>query len=140
MTQDYFTMRNEIIDKIIDVVCEDFYADREAILSKSRRREFVIVRHAIMSICKEFTQVSLKNIGGHFGNRDHSSVLHGLSCTEYLIETDKVFRQKMSDVKTRVVIALGGEKEEADYLDVETENILSLTNKIEGKNLEPIEE
>lgn len=123
-----FTMRNEIIDKIIDVVCEDFYAERESILSKSRRREFVIVRHAAMSICKEFTHVSLQNIGRHFGSRDHSSVLHGLNCTSDLIDSDKVFRQKMIDVKTRVVIALGGEKEEPDYLDIETENILSLTN------------
>jgi chromosomal replication initiation ATPase DnaA len=108
-----FTMRNPIIDKIIDIVCDDFYAERDQILSKSRRREYVIVRHATMFLCKEFTQVSLKHIGGHFGQRDHSSVIHGVTNTENLIESDKVFRQKMSDLKSRVVLALGGFKKES---------------------------
>jgi chromosomal replication initiator protein len=109
-----FTMRNPIIDKIIDLVCEDFYAEKEAIISKSRKRELVVVRQAIMTICKDFTHVSLANIGRHFGGRDHSTVIHALNSTSDLIETDRVFKQKMIDVKTRVAISLGGEKKESE--------------------------
>jgi chromosomal replication initiation ATPase DnaA len=107
-----FTMRNPIVDKIIDIVCDDFYAEKEHIIGRSRRREFVIVRHAIMFLCKEFTQVSLQHIGHHFGRRDHSSVIHGVTNTENLIDSDKVFRQKMADLKNRVVVSLGGFKKE----------------------------
>jgi chromosomal replication initiator protein len=116
-------MRNPIIDKIIDLVCEDFYADKEAIISKSRRRELVVVRHAIMAICKEFTQVSLQNIGRHFGGRDHSSVIHGINSTGDLVDTDRVFKQKMQDVKTRVAIVLGGEKKENEEEEFYSETL-----------------
>lgn len=109
-----FTMRNPVIDKIIDLGCDDFYADKDAVMGKSRRREIVVVRHAIIALCKEFTQLSLKNIGSHFGNRDHSSVIHALNCVDQLMETNKVFNQRMSDIKSRVLMALGGERVEGE--------------------------
>lgn len=46
--------------------------------SKSRKQHIVLARQMAIFITHEMTNLSLSKIGKHFGNRDHSTVLHAI--------------------------------------------------------------
>ena len=50
--------------------------------SKSRKQHMVLARQMAIFIAHELTTLSLTNIGKHFGNRDHSTVLHAIKKIE----------------------------------------------------------
>jgi hypothetical protein len=59
------------IDAIQKMVCEYFDVSYDKLLHKTRKREIVQARQITMYLAKAFTKNSLKNIGEHFGGRDH---------------------------------------------------------------------
>jgi len=52
------------------------------LISKSRKQHTVLVRQMAIFISHELTALSLTKIGKHFGNRDHSTVLHSINKIE----------------------------------------------------------
>ena len=50
--------------------------------SKSRKQHMVLARQMAIFIAHELTTLSLTKIGKHFGNRDHSTVLHSIDKIE----------------------------------------------------------
>jgi len=48
------------------------------LISKSRKQHTVMARQMAIYIAHEFTTLSLTKVGKHFGNRDHSTVLHSI--------------------------------------------------------------
>lgn len=98
-----FEFRHPDVDKIIHIVCERFNVSFAAITGKSRKQEFVDARYAAYYLIKMFVDgISLKRIGYHFDNRDHSSVIHGLSDTEYKLERDELYVCKIYDLKLTI--------------------------------------
>lgn len=71
-------MKTESMDLIIQTVCRNFNTTFEAINIKCRKREVVIVRHAIMYWMRQYTCYSLKQIGLLFMSQDHSTILNGV--------------------------------------------------------------
>lgn len=67
------------INYIIKIVAEHFNLKIEDILGKKRNSNIVIPRHIAMYVCKELTDLSLKNIGESFGGRDHSTVINAIN-------------------------------------------------------------
>ena len=57
-------------------------------------------------IAKEFTNNSLKAIGGHFGGRDHSTVIHSCQAVRNLIDTDEDFRDTVDELKKRIQLTV----------------------------------
>ncbi len=77
------------INTIQEVVADYFEINVADLKSKSRKKEVVYPRQVAMYLAKEFTDLPLKSIGGHFGGRDHSTVIHSVqSVTEMLNEPD----------------------------------------------------
>ncbi|MGL4632674.1 MAG: chromosomal replication initiator protein DnaA, partial [Leadbetterella sp.] len=70
--------KNISIEKIIEEVTQFFNVKLSEIKGKSRLREVVMPRQIAMYLAKNYTEMSLKNIGYHFGGRDHSTVIHGI--------------------------------------------------------------
>ncbi len=58
--------------------------------SKSRKQHIVIARQMAVFISHELTNLSLAKIGKHFGNRDHSTVLHAIKKIESNIEESEI--------------------------------------------------
>jgi chromosomal replication initiator protein len=76
------------IENIQQTVAE-YYKIRVAdLLSKNRARDVARPRQLAMSFAKEFTSLSLPQIGDRFGGRDHTTVLHACRKIRELIETD----------------------------------------------------
>ncbi|MFN8414785.1 MAG: chromosomal replication initiator protein DnaA [Cytophagaceae bacterium] len=92
------------IDYIQKFVSEYFSVTIEQMKDKTRKREIVIARQVAMYFAKEYTNMSLKSIGSHFGGRDHSTVIHALTSVSDLMDTDKKFRATMQDLIKKIKI------------------------------------
>jgi chromosomal replication initiator protein len=72
--------------------------------SKTRKREIVQARQISMYFSKQLTKSSLKNIGMHFGGRDHSTVIHACQTVNDLMDTDKKFKRDVEEISKRIKI------------------------------------
>lgn len=86
------------IDYIQKFVAENFNVTVEAMKDKTRKREIVVARQVAMYFAKNYTNLSLKSIGFHFGNRDHSTVIHALTSVNDLMDTDRKFNAQMQEL------------------------------------------
>jgi len=67
------------IEEIMRVVTAHFNVRVADLQSKKRTRSIVLPRQVCMYLARSLTTLSLEEIGGYFGGRDHSTVLHGES-------------------------------------------------------------
>jgi len=92
------------IEYIQKLVCEYFQIPVDQVKSKLRKREIVQARQVAMFFAKDMTKASLKNIGSHFGNRDHSTVIHACQTVNDLMETDKKYKRDVDEIEKRIKI------------------------------------
>jgi chromosomal replication initiator protein len=90
------------IDYIQKFVSDYFGVTVESLKSKTRKREIVVARQVAMYFAKEYTNLSLKSIGYHFGNRDHSTVIHALTSVNDLMDTDRKFNATMQELTKKL--------------------------------------
>ena len=70
--------RKEITPQHIMQTVADYYSITvNDLICHSRRREITVPRQIAMYLTREMTNLSLPQIGQVFGNRDHTTVLHG---------------------------------------------------------------
>ncbi|MGN0753816.1 MAG: chromosomal replication initiator protein DnaA [Aristaeellaceae bacterium] len=70
--------RREITAQTIMQTVADYYSITvNDLVCHSRRREITVPRQIAMYLTREMTNLSLPQIGQVFGNRDHTTVLHG---------------------------------------------------------------
>lgn len=67
-----------IADSIKSLTCREFGVLPRQIEGKNRQEPIVLARHVAMYLTRELAQWSLPRIGQHYGNRDHTTVLHAI--------------------------------------------------------------
>ena len=70
------------IEAIQKSVAEHFGLSPELLIGKTRKQEVATARQIAMFLAKQLTQNPLRIIGFHFGNRDHSTVIHAVNTVE----------------------------------------------------------
>src|SRR5215468_1788198 len=80
------------IESIQKAVCEFFNVRPADLRSKRRTRTVAVPRQVAMYFCRRYTDASFPSIGDHFGNRDHSTVIHATQVVERRIKDDPTFR------------------------------------------------
>jgi chromosomal replication initiator protein len=60
-----------------------------------------------MYLARKLTPLSLEEIGGHFGGRDHSTVLHAERSVEDLLKSDDRPTEQALTILTRRLLAKG---------------------------------
>lgn len=90
------------IDYIQKFVADYFGVTVDSLKAKTRKREIVVARQVAMYFAKEYTNLSLKSIGYHFGNRDHSTVIHALTSVSDLMDTDRKFNSTMQELTKKL--------------------------------------
>ncbi|WP_119344259.1 chromosomal replication initiator protein DnaA [Facilibium subflavum] len=73
------------IDNIQRVVADYYNIKVTDLLSKQKSRDVARPRQVAMALAKEFTNHSLPEIGGFFGGRDHTTVLHAVRTIKKLL-------------------------------------------------------
>ncbi|MDR3350615.1 MAG: chromosomal replication initiator protein DnaA [Prevotellaceae bacterium] len=90
---------------ILDIqkaVCGYFNLTPESMLSKSRKREIVQARQIAMYLSRNMTKDSLASIGAQIGGKDHATVLHAFNTVCDLMDTDKHFKQYVSEIERQL--------------------------------------
>jgi len=63
--------------------------------SKKKNKAFIKPRHTAMFLTRQLTNLSLPEIGRHFGGRDHSTVLHAIQKIENMAKNDPDFQDTL---------------------------------------------
>jgi chromosomal replication initiator protein len=87
------------IEHIQRLVGDHLNVSVEDIKSKTRKREIVQARQISMFFSKKLTNSSLCVIGKHFGNRDHSTVIHACQTVNDLKDTDIEYNNKLNEIQ-----------------------------------------
>lgn len=74
------------LQAIIEVVARYYDIRLIDILSKRRTKSIVLPRHVGMFLARKHTRFSLEEIGGYFGGRDHTTVMHGVDAIQKRVE------------------------------------------------------
>ena len=83
------------LNTISIAVARYFGITNKQIIGPSRRQAVTRARAIAIYLCRELTDASLKDIGRHFGDRDHTTVIHAYRKTEQRSHTE-------SDVQTAI--------------------------------------
>lgn len=90
------------IDYIQKTVSEFFKVSIDQLKDKTRKKEIVMARQMAMYFSKEYTSLSLKSIGYHFGGRDHSTVIHAVQTVNDLNDTDSKFKKSLDELRKKL--------------------------------------
>ena len=85
------------IESIQKHVANHFDLTLDTLISKSRKQEVAVARQIAMFLSKRLTPHSLKMIGLHFGNRDHSTVVHAIQTVEKKCKNDSSFARMIDE-------------------------------------------
>ena len=86
------------IDDIIKTVSDYYGIECNAINTRSRKREVVLVRQVAMYLAKKHLDMSTSKIGKYIGDRDHATVLHACKTVANLADTDKQFKVELEEI------------------------------------------
>jgi chromosomal replication initiator protein len=83
-------------------VCKYFKIRLKDLKGPARQQRIVRARGVAMLLARRLTGNSLEQVGHHFGNRDHTTVLHACRKTESLIKCDASIRQAFEELATQL--------------------------------------
>ena len=87
------------LSTISSSVARYFGIASKQILGTSRRLAVSRARGIAILLCRELTDASLKTIGRHFGNRDHTTIIHACRVTEQRSHTDSDILSAIDELK-----------------------------------------
>ena len=95
--------------QIISQVARSFRIRTTELIGASRRRSTVRARGAAIYLVRRLTGISFKQLGRHFGGRDHSTALQAYRRTEEALNCDPLIRQAIHDVTQRLGTVMPGQ-------------------------------
>ncbi|MCR5608871.1 MAG: chromosomal replication initiator protein DnaA, partial [Lachnospiraceae bacterium] len=70
------------LEYIVDIVADHSGLMPQQIYSKNRSAKIAYARQIVMYLCRNYTQLSLTEIGEKLGGRDHATIIHGIKIIE----------------------------------------------------------
>ena len=86
------------IRDIIKTVTDFYNVTPEDLASRKRTRIVTNARQLVMYLAKKYTDTPLKVIGSELGNRDHSTVIHGIKSIEEALSVDVRLQKEASEL------------------------------------------
>jgi len=91
------------VSLIVEVIASHFGFEADELLSQKRNKDIAYSRQIAMYLCRQMTDLSLQQIGKELGNRDHTTVRHGiekitedLKNSQFLQDTIDVLQKKIN--------------------------------------------
>ncbi len=103
-------LKDTIVDKnrpitveyIMKTVAEEYKVKVNDLKSKKRTKEIAIPRQIAMYLARELTDLSLQDIGKHFGGKDHATVLYACKQIEKKKEKEDTFQHIIEGLKRKI--------------------------------------
>jgi chromosomal replication initiator protein len=86
------------IQHILDVVTKYYNIKLSDLQSKKRNQSIAFPRQICMFLARKHTRYSLEEIGGYFGGRDHTTVLHGVRSIDRSIKVDRDVASQVTQI------------------------------------------
>jgi chromosomal replication initiator protein len=108
--KDLFAVRagQPAIEDVLRVVTERFAVKLSDLQSKKRTSAIAYPRQVGMYLARKITRMSLEEIGGYFGGRDHTTVLYAVQKLEALSRVDPVVHELLSSLSFELRGPSGG--------------------------------
>ena len=90
------------IDGIIRTVAEHYGVPIRDLMGKRRTKSIVYPRQVCMYLARRLTSHSLEEIGGYFGGRDHTTVMHAFEKIRKEVEDDPDLAQTLERLKGKL--------------------------------------
>ena len=95
------------IQRIIGHVTAFYNVRLQDLQSKRRHRSVTLPRQVCMYLARKYTTHSLEEIGGFFGGRDHTTVMHAVRAVKDLCRFDTVFTGQLEQLEAKLPAELG---------------------------------
>ena len=90
------------MDDIIAAIIAHFGVRLADLQSKSRTKSIVFPRQIAMFLARQMTNLSLEEIGGYFGGRDHSTAVYAIEKMEKRRRVDGDFASLLTDLERQI--------------------------------------
>ncbi|TRZ80533.1 hypothetical protein D4R86_04235 [bacterium] len=83
---------------IINQVADYFNLLPENVICTERKREYIKAKHIAMYAFRTFTNLSLREIGYNFNNKDHATVLHAIKSVNDQRSIYQKYRNELDNI------------------------------------------
>lgn len=87
-----------VAERVITTVASRYGVSAEDIKGTRRSKEIVVPRQIAVYVVNHVTNLTLKNIGGIFGGKDHSTVLYSIQSVTDQMKKDISFEHEVTDI------------------------------------------
>jgi chromosomal replication initiator protein len=87
---------------IISIVAEHYHITVDDIKSSKRNSDIAFPRQIAMYLCNTMTNASQKSIGAEMGNRDHTTIIHGIKKIENEMKNSDSVRNSIEVLKKKI--------------------------------------
>lgn len=103
--KDMFKDKADILptaDVIIDEVCKFYNTEPDLLRGQGRTKDISLARQIAMYQIRRMTNLSLKEIGREFENRDHTTVLHAIERIEKMVKEQPETAEIIKDITANI--------------------------------------
>jgi len=90
------------IQQIFDVVTKYYNVRLSDLQSKKRHKSIAFPRQVCMFLARRHTRYSLEEIGGYFGGRDHTTVLHAVRTVDQDTKDDRTINDQITQLEAQL--------------------------------------
>jgi chromosomal replication initiator protein len=94
--------RQITIQQILDVVTKFYNVRLSDLQGKRRHKSIAFPRQVCMFLARRHTRYSLEEIGGYFGGRDHTTVLHAVRTVDEDCKTSTEISHQVTQVESQL--------------------------------------
>src|SRR5688500_11861635 len=91
------------IQQIFDAVTKYYNVKLSDLQSKKRHKSIAFPRQVCMFLARKHTRYSLEEIGGYFGGRDHTTVLHAVRTVDQDMKDDREINKQITHIDGTLV-------------------------------------
>ena len=92
---------------IVEVIASHFGFEADELLSQKRNKDIAYSRQIAMYLCRQMTDLSLQQIGKELGNRDHTTVRHGIEKITENLKNSQFLQDTIDVLQKKINPALG---------------------------------
>ncbi|MBX2852284.1 MAG: chromosomal replication initiator protein DnaA [Phycisphaeraceae bacterium] len=90
------------LQAIIDAVTNFYNVKLQDLQSRRRHKSITEPRQICMWLARKNTRFSLEEIGGYFGGRDHTTVMHSIKTVDARSETDATYAAQVQQLNEQI--------------------------------------
>jgi chromosomal replication initiator protein len=94
--------RRITVQQIFDAVTKYYNVRLSDLQSKKRHKSIAFPRQVCMYLARRHTRYSLEEIGGYFGGRDHTTVMHAVKTVDADCTADKEIAGQVSHIESQL--------------------------------------